>query len=301
MKPRRRSSRTVPATRRLTLINLELQNACNTRDGLGGAVAVRGKPARGSARGGESCATAAATTATSTRSTGTLQQQQRCLTGQPCDAPGDYLDDDLPWNADQEAAGAGGTLPLLPLSEARNSNVRDNENAAVLSMIGVTVRNSVAYGGIAWNGRGGAVAVLNRYSEASFKDCAFIGNEAWGGEVSDDLLASTLGGLDYTTNLGEGGGVFVVGAYVSFERCTFENQTAEKEGGAVYADGGAAVAIEGTTFRNNRIHDDYWDGGGALYVGEELRATEDGGNRREPRVILWGWAAGEGGDKLAHF
>ena len=58
-----------------------------------------------------------------------------------------------------------------------------------------------------------------------------------------------LGGVDYSSNLGEGGGVYVSGASASFERCTFDRNQAEKEGGAVYVDGAAAASFDGCTFR----------------------------------------------------
>jgi hypothetical protein len=199
---------------------------------------------------------------------------QQCRTGQPCSGAattvtngrvvtqgsqqplGDYASDDLPWDEDNPTTGGGGGV-------GGSGGEHDDENAAVLTMVRVTVRDSVAYGygggrgRGAWNGRGGAVAVLNEYAKATFSECTFIGNEAWGGEDSDDLFLGGYsdpigsgggdGGMaaDYSTNLGEGGAVYISGASASFDRCTFEDQTAEKEGGAVYVDGGAATTFDG--------------------------------------------------------
>ena len=114
--------------------------------------------------------------------------------------PGDYRDDDLPWEEDQPTAASTTTAGRGNAAAGgrggehqheHDANALD-ENAAVLTMVKVTVRSSVAYGGgagpnrKAWNGRGGAVALLNRYAKGTFIDCYFIGNEAWGGEESDD-------------------------------------------------------------------------------------------------------------------
>ena len=45
-------------------------------------------------------------------------------------------------------------------------------------------------------------------------------------------------------------------------------KSAEKEGGALYADKGARVEIKTSTFRDNFVADDYWDGGGAVFLGD---------------------------------
>ena len=62
-------------------------------------------------------------------------------------------------------------------------------------------------------------------------------------------LTLVLGIVDYSSNLGEGGGVYVSGASASFERCTFDQNQAEKEGGAVYVDSAASSSFDGCTFR----------------------------------------------------
>jgi len=102
-------------------------------------------------------------------------------------------------------------------------------------MTRVVVRDSVAYGGPgdaaagrrAWNGRGGAVAVMSANARASFRDCAFVSNEAWGGAAGDGGASSSSS--DYLSNLGEGGGVYVSGGTASFVDCVFEGNVAEKE------------------------------------------------------------------------
>lgn len=251
---------------------------------------MRGKAPRGLCPPSPAAAAAASATSSSAATNPmmtTSTSPQQCSTGQPCGSAatgtysplGDYRDDDLPWDEDKPSSSAN----TISGGGSGDDDEHDDENAGVLTMVRVTVRDSVAYGhggGAAWNGRGGAVAVLNKYARATFTECTFIGNEAWGGEDSDDLFApgtpgSNPGGaaaaatpaVDYSTNLGEGGGVYVSGAAVRFDRCTFEGQTAEKEGGAVFVDGGATTTFDGCTFRRNGVHDDYWDGGGALYVG----------------------------------
>ena len=258
----------------LTLINLELRNACNSRDGAGGAVVVRGKPGRACAPG---------TLEAAQSSTWQCPMGRSCVsgaTGARSEGFGDYGEnDDFAWDQGVEGRPTKGSSGQIDSGDDEHDH--DKNHAGALTMIRVTVRDSVAYGrgGVeAKNGRGGGVALLNRYARAVFTECTFVGNEAWGGVDSDDLFLGGSGGLgtvvDYSTNLGEGGGVYVNGAAVTFDRCTFEDQTAEKEGGAVYADAGATVRLDGCTFRNNRVHDDYWDGGGALFVsGAETTVT----------------------------
>ena len=43
------------------------------------------------------------------------------------------------------------------------------------------------------------------------------------------------------------------GGSAAFERCEFYNHVAEKEGGAVFIDGGAASSFDGCTFRENAV------------------------------------------------
>ena len=45
--------------------------------------------------------------------------------------------------------------------------------------------------------------------------------------------------------------MYVSGAWATFERTTFDGNTAEKEGGGVYVDGGGTISFNGCTFRRN--------------------------------------------------
>jgi len=111
------------------------------------------------------------------------------------------------------------------------------------------------------NGRGGAVAVFGASASATFLECAFEGNEAWG--------SASAGAMDaYAADVGEGGAVFLRRGVALFVRSAFTRNVAEKEGGAVYADRGARVSVEASTFSGNVVADDYWDGGGALFLGD---------------------------------
>jgi hypothetical protein len=156
-----------------------------------------------------------------------------------------------------------------------NENVFENENAsASLVAVGVAFVENLAVGGggdagntnafvttSPPNGRGGAVAVFGASASATFLECAFEGNEAWG--------SASAGAMDaYAADVGEGGAVFLRRGVALFVRSAFTRNVAEKEGGAVYADRGARVSVEASTFSGNVVADDYWDGGGALFLGD---------------------------------
>ena len=118
------------------------------------------------------------------------------------------------------------------------------------------------------HGRGGAVALLDSRSFASFEDCEFEGNEAWGADPA--WAAAGAGSVtDYSSSLGNGGCVYVAGGVVAFLKTKFRENVAESEGGAVAVVNGATVAIESCDFEGNRVWDDYWDGGGGVLVGDE--------------------------------
>ena len=117
------------------------------------------------------------------------------------------------------------------------------------------------------HGRGGGVALLNSRSFASFEDCEFEGNEAWGADPAHAAGAGSV--TDYSSSLGNGGGVYVAGGVVASVRTTFRENVAESEGGAVAVVNGATVALESCDFEGNRVWDDYWDGGAGVLVGDE--------------------------------
>ena len=79
------------------------------------------------------------------------------------------------------------------------------------------------------HGRGGGVALLDSRSFASFEDCEFEGNEAWG--VRPGWAAAGAGSVtDYSSSLGNGGGVYVAGGFVACVRTKFRENVAESEG-----------------------------------------------------------------------
>lgn len=118
------------------------------------------------------------------------------------------------------------------------------------------------------HGRGGGVALLDSRSFASFEDCEFEGNEAWGADPAH-IPVGAGSVTDYSSSLGNGGGVYVAGGVVAFLKTKFRQNVAESEGGAVAVVNGATVAIESCDFEGNRVWDDYWDGGGGVLVGDE--------------------------------
>lgn len=130
--------------------------------------------------------------------------------------------------------------------------------AATLRAFGVTFRGAVALGSAAFDGRGGAVALIGGGARGAFDGCRFEENETWGGAPSPTYA--------YDANVGEGGAVYARGGAASFRRCQFVGNVAEKEGGAVYVDGGGTATFEACTFARNRVHDDYWDGGAGVFL-----------------------------------
>lgn len=241
---------------RLTLANLELRGACNARDGAGGAVVVRSNYSRKKVEKGDG---------------------DVCSRVSIEPTPSAWADAD-------EAAAAVRDLWDERTAAARlfhekalkdDENVFENENAsASLVAVGVAFVENLAVGGggdagntntfvttSPPNGRGGAVAVFGASASATFLECAFEGNEAWG--------SASAGAMDaYAADVGEGGAVFLRRGVARFVRSAFTRNVAEKEGGAVYADRGARVSVEASTFSGNVVADDYWDGGGALFLGD---------------------------------
>jgi hypothetical protein len=251
---------------RLTLANLELRGACNARDGAGGAVVVRSNYRKKVEKGdGDVCSRA------SIESTPSAWAEADEAAAAVRDLK------------DERTAAAG----LFHETEFDDENVDDDENvfenvfenaSASLVAVGVAFVENLAVGGggdagntntdgrygrssSPPNGRGGAVAVFGASASATFLECAFEGNEAWG--------SASAGAIDaYAADVGEGGAVFLRRGVARVFRSAFTRNVAEKEGGAVYADRGARVSLEASTFSGNVVADDYWDGGGAVFLGD---------------------------------
>ena len=252
---------------RLTLANLELRGACNARDGAGGAVVVRSNYRKKVDKGdGDVCSRA------SIESTPSAWAEADEAAAAVRDLK------------DERTAAAG----LFHETEFDDENVDDDENvfenvfenaSASLVAVGVAFVENLAVGGggdagntntdgrygrssSPPNGRGGAVAVFGASASATFLECAFEGNEAWG--------SASAGAIDaYAADVGEGGAVFLRRGVARVFRSAFTRNVAEKEGGAVYADRGARVSLEASTFSGNVVADDYWDGGGAVFLGDQ--------------------------------
>ena len=251
---------------RLTLANLELRGACNARDGAGGAVVVRSNYRKKVDKGdGDVCSRA------SIESTPSAWAEADEAAAAVRDLK------------DERTAAAG----LFHETEFDDENVDDDENvfenvfenaSASLVAVGVAFVENLAVGGggdagntntdgrygrssSPPNGRGGAVAVFGASASATFLECAFEGNEAWG--------SASAGAIDpHAADVGEGGAVFLRRGVARVFRSAFTRNVAEKEGGAVYADRGARVSLEASTFSGNVVADDYWDGGGAVFLGD---------------------------------
>ena len=257
---------------RLTLANLELRGACNARDGAGGAVVVRGRRA-------------------SPRRDGERDERHA--------SPGSIEPTPNAW-ADADEANAV-VRDLEDERRATTKVTREDETrvaSASLVAVGVAFAENLVLGGGGdaaareasagpdpddrsteglhatrhpgmvpkpWNGRGGAVAVFGSGASATFVDCAFDSNEAWGS------ASATLDA--YAADVGEGGALFVRRGVARVHRSAFTRNVAEKEGGAVYADEGARVAFTTATFEKNVVADDYWDGGGAVFLGDAASAA----------------------------
>ena len=248
---------------RLTLANLELRGACNARDGAGGAVVVRSNYSRKKVEEGDGDVCSRASIESTPSAWAEADEAAAAVR-------------DL---KDERTAAAG----LFHETEFDDENVDDDENvfenvfenaSASLVAVGVAFVENLAVGGggdagntnafvttSPPNGRGGAVAVFGASASATFLECAFEGNEAWG--------SASAGAMDaYAADVGEGGAVFLRRGVALFVRSAFTRNVAEKEGGAVYADRGARVSVEASTFSGNVVADDYWDGGGALFLGD---------------------------------
>jgi hypothetical protein len=118
--------------------------------------------------------------------------------------------------------------------------------------------SNAALGGAGWDGAGGGVALLNAQTLASFTDCTFSDNFAWG---ADGAATS------YDTDWGDGGGVYVSGGVASFDTCRFERCEAERHGGGVAVLAGGAATFASSVFSACGVADDYFDGGGGAHIG----------------------------------
>ena len=248
---------------RLTLANLELRGACNARDGAGGAVVVRSNYRKKVEKGDVDVCSPASI------------ESKPSAWAEADEAAAAVRD-----LKDERTAAAG----LFHETEFDDENVDDDENvfenaSASLVAVGVAFVENLAVGGggdagntntdgrygrssSPPNGRGGAVAVFGASASATFLECAFEGNEAWG--------SASAGAIDaYAADVGEGGAVFLRRGVARVFRSAFTRNVAEKEGGAVYADRGARVSLEASTFSGNVVADDYWDGGGAVFLGDQ--------------------------------
>ncbi len=255
----------------LTLVNLEIRNACNKHhaDGAGGAIVVRSGVGSFSSReadnddssfddglgsssdassprdGSVSCSAGGARGGVSPPDPDGWREPSLPSFAPFADGP---FDDDRPPSDPPSDASSRGFSTL---------DAYDPRNAS-LTAVNVLVRDCVAYGGAGNDGRGGAFAIAGSRASARFADCAFEGNEAWG---------AASAAMSYDANLGEGGAAAVAdGASASFRRCRFARNVAEMEGGAVTVSGGATVAFDACEFANNTVWDDYKDGGGALFA-----------------------------------
>ena len=134
-------------------------------------------------------------------------------------------------------------------------------DVARLTAINCRFSNNAAMGGGGsgnglWNGHGGAVAMLNVQTAALFSDCQFEANYAWGSESASS----------YAGNWGDGGAVYIGGGRATFALCSFAGCEAERSGGAVAAVDGAVVDFSSCIFDACAAADDYFDGGGAVFV-----------------------------------
>jgi predicted outer membrane repeat protein len=242
----------------LTLANLELVGGCNAKDGAGGAVVVRGV----SEVENENCVRKPIENVfdrTSAASWTDADEANRVVRD---------LEDEINVQEFSAATTKTSVKRKKPHKKASASLVAVGVTFAENLVTGGSVRTGgselgvreYASHGAPWNGRGGAVAVFGNAASATFVSCAFLGNEAWGN-------ASVALSDAYGADVGEGGAIFVSSgrAFVSGSR--FENNVAEKEGGAVYAEAGAFVKITATSFDGNVVTDDYWDGGGGVFLG----------------------------------
>ena len=295
----------------LTLVNLEIRNACNKHhaDGAGGAIVVRSGVGSFSSReadnddssfddglgsssdassprdGSVSCSAGGARGGVSPPDPDGWREPSLPSFAPFADGP---FDDDRPPSDPPSDASSRGFSTL---------DAYDPRNAS-LTAVNVLVRDCVAYGGAGTTARGAfATPALAR---ALGSRTARSRGTRWG---------AASAAMSYDANLGEGGAAAVAdGASASFRRCRFARNVAEMEGGAVTVSGGATVAFDACEFANNTVWDDYKDGGGALFAsgantrvsvevtkfsGNEVRAYPDarrralscgGGRRRSWRA-----------------
>ena len=234
---------------RLTLANLELRGACNARDGAGGAVVVRGSTSNGRDDDAEKLCSGAV--ARPPNAWADADEATRVVRD---------LEDERTSSLESKTTEVTASLVAVGVAFVENLVVGGGGSPASSSSSSTPSKSSSILPSAPWNGRGGAVALFGRGASATFVECAFQANEAWG---------SASASLDaYAADVGEGGAVFARRGVVRFHGSVFQNNVAEKEGGALYADKGARVEIKTSTFRDNVVADDYWDGGGAVFLGD---------------------------------
>ena len=245
----------VRAGGQLTLANLELSGGCNTKDGAGGAVVVRGSEDSGNPNENTpSCRD-------------TIQENPLLPSWADADEASKVIRDLRDEKATATAQSA----------QSQSRDTKKKQPSASLTAVGVTFSENLVTGGGGtvyntntnelqrtepWNGRGGAVAILDADASATFVTCEFTRNEAWGSAAVGAISQNA-----YAADVGEGGAVYVNQGTVFVAKSQFLNNVAEKEGGAVFVDNGATVTLAAVTLQNNTVTDDYWDGGGGIFLG----------------------------------
>jgi hypothetical protein len=95
---------------------------------------------------------------------------------------------------------------------------------------------------------------------------AEVQNSADGGGIFSQGALALIGCTFLSNHANEGGAVRSVSSLLTVTNCTFATNTAELGGACSVADGGAAAAFVHVTITANTALDNFFDGGGGLFL-----------------------------------
>ena len=126
---------------------------------------------------------------------------------------------------------------------------------------------------------GASSAVIDANKDTGSKPTHRIFKVKSGNTLTLENLTLKNGMAEGSDGPGDGGAIYVHGASVKITGCTLTDNTANKNGGAVYAtkrdDNAAHVTISGGSINGNTVTDDYGFGGG-IYINDGCELTLKG-------------------------
>lgn len=138
-------------------------------------------------------------------------------------------------------------------------------NNSTLKLINITFINGNSIFGGALQNNGGSVTITN---------CIFINNTAkdWGGAIYSHSTNITIENSVFINNTGNYGGaldIYFRSYFSKIVNCTFKDNIATREGGAIYTSSSNYFKVIDSKFINNIVTDSYGTGGAITNNGGE--------------------------------